>query len=65
MLGSAAFAVHPVGEDGQTIKPTLAFLHRNGIGALVGYSAESDVAAGATALFAPCQTKLPLDTTQA
>ena len=34
------------GEDGDTIQPTLAYLHRNGIGGIVGYSAESDVTAG-------------------
>ncbi len=35
------------GEDGDTIQPTLAYLHRNGIGGIVGYSAESDVPTGA------------------
>ena len=31
------------GEDGESIKPTLTYLHKNGIGGILDYAAESDV----------------------
>lgn len=33
----------PAGEDGESIKPTMSYLHKNGIGGILDYAAENDV----------------------
>ncbi len=47
MLGALSRAITAirvcVGEDGETIRPTLSYLAANGIGGILDYAAESDV----------------------